>query len=70
MKDAASDVPTTRASDSHAPFVESESHKTRLPYDDGGVPLYVAVAWAAFIVAYITIMSTVMLPDLLAWLSN
>ena len=50
------------------PFVEDDSHQTELPYDKGGVPLYIALAWAVFIVTYITVMSVVALPDLRAWL--
>jgi hypothetical protein len=52
------------------PFVEDDSHQTELPYDKGGVPLYIALAWAVFIVAYITVMSIVALPDLRAWLGR
>ena len=52
------------------PFVEDDSRATELPYDKGGVPLYIALAWAAFIVAYITVMSMVALPDLRAWLGR
>jgi hypothetical protein len=52
------------------PFVEDDSHQTELPYDKGGVPLYIALAWAIFIVAYITVMSVVALPDLRAWLGR
>jgi len=52
------------------PFVEDDSHQTELPYDKGGVPLYIALAWAIFIVAYITVMSVMALPDLRAWLGR
>ena len=63
MTDSASD-----ASEKDVPFVENDAHRTRLPYDRGGVPFYIALAWAAFIVTYIVVMSLVALPDLRAWL--
>jgi hypothetical protein len=55
---------------SSRPFVEDDSHPTELPYDKGGVPLYIALAWAVFIVTYITVMSMVALPDLRDWLGR
>jgi hypothetical protein len=58
------------SADDARPFVEDDAHQTQLPYDKGGVPLYIALAWAAFIVAYITVMSMVALPDLRAWLGH
>ena len=60
----------TSAEEASRPFVEDDAHPTDLPYDKGGVPLYIALAWAAFIVAYITVMSMVALPDLRAWLEH
>ena len=60
----------TPARDTSRLFVEDDSQPTELPYDKGGVPLYIALAWAAFIVAYITVMSMVALPDLRAWLEH
>ena len=65
MTDSASE-----ASEKDPPFVESDQHRTRLPYDVGGVPLYVALPWVAFIIAYIVVMSIVALPDLRAWLGR
>jgi hypothetical protein len=52
------------------PFVEDDAHQTELPYDKGGVPIYIAIAWAAFIITYITVMSIIALPDLRAWLGR
>jgi hypothetical protein len=65
MTDSASEAP-----EKDPPFVENDAHRTRLPYDRGGVPLYIGLAWAAFIVAYIIVMSVVALPDLRAWLGR
>jgi hypothetical protein len=65
MTDSASE-----ASEKEPAFVENDARRTRLPYDRGGVPFYVALAWAAFIVTYIVVMSVVALPDLRAWLGR
>jgi hypothetical protein len=56
--------------DVERPFVEEDSTKTVIPYDKGGLPIYIALAWVAFIIAYVTVMSIVALPDLKAWLSR
>jgi hypothetical protein len=65
MTDSASE-----ASEKDPPFVENDVHRTRLPYDTGGVPFYIGLAWAGFIIAYIVVMSVVALPDLRAWLGR
>lgn len=52
------------------PFVESDAARTELPYDNGGVPIYIALAWVAFIITYLVVMSVVALPDLRAWLAH
>jgi hypothetical protein len=65
MTDSASET-----SEKDPPFVENDVHRTRLPYDTGGVPFYIGLAWAGLIIAYITVMSTVALPDLRAWLGR
>jgi hypothetical protein len=65
MTDSASE-----GSDKDPPFVENDAHRTRLPYDSGGVPFYIALAWAALIVTYIAFMSVVALPDLRAWIGR
>ena len=65
MTDSASE-----GSDKDPPFVENDVQRTRLPYDTGGVPFYIALAWAGIIIAYVTVMSMVALPDLLAWLGR
>jgi hypothetical protein len=49
------------------PFEESESRRTRLDYDAGGVPIYVAVLWVVFLVSYVVYMLIYGLPDLTAW---
>jgi len=51
-------------------FVEHEERETAMPYDKGGVPIYVAVLWVGFIVAYVTVMALLALPDLRAWLKQ
>ncbi len=50
------------------PFLEQDGEKTVIPYDKGGLPIYIALAWVGFIIAYVTVMSLVALPDLKAWL--
>jgi hypothetical protein len=50
--------------------VESDAARTVLPYDKGGVPIYIALAWVAFIVTYIVVMAVIALPDLRAWLGH
>jgi len=52
------------------PFVERDDRETLLPYDTGGVPIYIALLWVAFIVAYVVVMSLVALPDLRAWMAH
>jgi hypothetical protein len=52
------------------PFVESETAETLLPYDKGGVPIYVAVAWVGIIIAYVTGVLTLVIPDLRAWMAR
>ena len=61
-----SDKASEAASDSK-PFVESDDKPTQLGYDKGGVPFYVAALWVAAIIAYLTIMLALQLPDFLAW---
>jgi len=51
-------------------FVENDASQTLLPYGDGGVPIYIAVAWVAFIVAYGTAIALLILPDLRAWMGQ
>jgi hypothetical protein len=70
MTDSASETVNTAAKNEPAPFVEDDRAKTRLPYDRGGVPIYIALAWAAFIVTYIVVMSLVVLPDLRSWMAH
>ncbi len=55
---------------SKAEFTEDDRRETLLPYGDGGVPFYVAVLWAAFIVVYIVFMAVMALPDLRAWMAS
>jgi len=52
------------------PFVEDDASQTLLPYDNGGVPLYIALAWVTFIVTYIVVVFLVVIPDLRAWLGH
>jgi len=66
MSDAASD----QAKAEPEPFIERDDRETLLPYDKGGVPLYVALLWVGFIIAYIVVMSLVALPDLKSWMAH
>jgi hypothetical protein len=59
-----------RVSGEDEPFVERDDRATKMAYDEGRVPLYVVVAWVLFIVAYITVMALVALPDLRAWMQR
>jgi len=70
MTDSASEAAARASSDEPAPFVEDDGVRTRLPYDRGGVPIYIALAWVAFIITYIVVMSLVALPDLRSWLEH
>ena len=65
-----SDVGSEAPKGSEPTFVESDGGKTRLPYDNGGLPFYVALAWVAFIVAYFVGVMTLVLPDLRAWMAH
>jgi hypothetical protein len=53
-----------------AAFLERDDQETMLPYDKGGVPLYIAGLWVAFIVTYIVFMAVIALPDLRAWMGK
>jgi len=57
-------------SDAEPPFVEDDEKPTAMPVDTGGVPLYVALLWVGFIIAYVVVMSLLALPDLRAWLAS
>lgn len=47
---------------------EDDTHGTRMAYQEGTrAPLYVIVAWAAFIAAYAWYQLWYLLPDLRAW---
>ena len=70
MSATGSEAPTGGAPENPLPFVESDEQRTRFTYDDGGLPFYVAVVWAGLIVAYITVMAVLALPDLRAWLGR
>ena len=51
-------------------FVEDDAAETRLPYDKGGVPIYIALAWAGIIITYIAVMATLALPDFRRWTAH
>jgi hypothetical protein len=55
---------------SDEPFVEHDDRETIMPYDKGGVPVYIALLWVAFIITYIVVMSLVALPDLRSWMAH
>lgn len=48
-------------------FVESDREATELPFDKGGVPIYIAIVWVVFLAAYVIYMVTYALPDFSAW---
>ncbi len=48
-------------------FTESDSAETRFDYDKGGVPIYVALIWVAFLCCYVLYMLYYGLPDFSAW---
>jgi hypothetical protein len=52
------------------PFIERDDKQTSMAYDSGRIPLYIVVAWALFIVAYVVVMALVALPDLRAWMAH
>jgi hypothetical protein len=49
---------------------DSDDAPVRLSYGPGGVPLYVAILWVAFLIAYVVVMSILALPDLRAWIRS
>ena len=59
-----------RGDDASRAFVESDERETNMPYDKGGVPVYIAILWVGFIVTYVVVMSLLALPDLRAWLAR
>jgi hypothetical protein len=65
MSDAESDP-----HDEAPAFVESETRETSLPYGEGRLPFYVAVAWVAIIVTYVVVMALLALPDLRKWMAH
>jgi len=58
------------ASDRDEPFVERDDRETVMPYDKGGVPLYIGIAWVAFIIIYVVVMAMIALPDLRSWMAT
>jgi hypothetical protein len=68
MSASGSDGP--RESTENTPYAENDDRETQLGYGEGGVPLYVAFLWVAFIAAYLIVMFTLMLPDYTAWASR
>lgn len=48
-------------------LTEYESAPTKMTYDKGGVPLYVALIWVGFLASYVAYMLFYGLPDLSAW---
>ena len=70
MSDVESESSRSTPAGEPTPFTEDDGGRTRLPYDDGGVPFYIAVAWVSFIVVYITVVAVLVVPDLRAWFSQ
>ncbi len=56
--------------DTKPTFVEDDEAETNLPFDNGGVPFYIALVWAGFIVVYVIVMAKMALPDLRAWMGQ
>lgn len=48
-------------------FVEHSHRETRMDFDDGGVPFYVAIVWVVFLLSYIIYMVRFAFPDWSAW---
>ncbi len=48
-------------------FTEHENAPTTMAYDNGGVPMYVAIVWVLFLASYVAYMVVYGLPDLSAW---
>ena len=51
-------------------FLEDDHRETKLPYDTGGVPFYIAIVWVGIIVLYPLVMWLLALPDLRRWLAH
>jgi hypothetical protein len=65
-----SDAASKEAKPEEEAFVEHDDRATLLPYDKGGVPIYIALLWVAFIITYIVVMTLVALPDLRSWMGS
>ncbi|RMD99086.1 MAG: hypothetical protein D6812_12235 [Deltaproteobacteria bacterium] len=48
-------------------FLERDDAETRMDFDQGGIPFYVAIAWIIFLAAYVIYMVIYALPDWKAW---
>ncbi|MEQ8276021.1 MAG: hypothetical protein RMA76_22175 [Deltaproteobacteria bacterium] len=48
-------------------FTEHEADRTNMTFDNGGVPLYVALIWVVFLASYVAYMVVYGLPDFSAW---
>ncbi len=53
--------------DRRVPFAESDWHETKMTYDSGKVPLYVAAVWLVSVVGLIAYYFSYALPDLESW---
>jgi len=54
-------------SEGREPFAESDDQATRMIYDTGGLPAFIAVVWLGLLVAFVTYLVTYGIPDLKAW---
>jgi hypothetical protein len=61
-----SDKGSDDAGEEPAPFVEG-NHETRMTFDTGGFPFYVALAWVGLIIAYVSYMYVYGLDDFTKW---
>lgn len=65
MSDSASE--NAPASEEKQLLTEYDDQKTEMTFDNGGVPMYVALIWVAFLASYVAYMVVYGLPDFTAW---
>jgi hypothetical protein len=66
MSASGSEQPTNAPEEKRA-FTEYEQSETELPFDKGGVPVYVALIWVGFLAVYVIYMVMYALPDYSLW---
>ena len=58
---------TAGAEDRKVPFAESDYHATKMAYDHGRLPFYVAGVWLLTLAGLITYFISYAIPDLQRW---